>query len=60
MKTELIKVQDLRIVGNYKYYLLHYNEDNSKERFVTKISEKQAKEFLTIKNKEYEKKAICN
>ena len=48
MKTELIKVQNPKIVGGYKYYLLTVNEREPQKRMVVKITEKQATEFINM------------
>ena len=49
MKTSLIKVQNPKIVGGYKYYLLiTVNEQEPQKRMVVKITEKQATEFINM------------
>ena len=48
MKTELIKVQNPKIAGGYKYYLLTVNEQIPEKRMVVKITEKQATEFMNM------------
>ena len=48
MKTSLVKVQNPKIAGGYKYYLLTVNEQEPQKRMVIKITEKQATEFTNM------------
>lgn len=51
MKTQVIKVQNPKIIGGYKYYLLIINEKEPEKRMVIKITEKQANQFIEIQKK---------
>ena len=51
MKTSLVKVQNPKIAGGYKYYLLTVNEQEPQKRMVIKITEKQANQFIEIQKK---------